>query len=163
MSTLSFSPTVKVFPCPNCHETINTSMQQCAFCGVPIDSAAAEASAAFTSRISAAVSDASYLSILGWALITFTVLMFVPFLGLLGGVGLIVLRVAIPIMAIRWWIRYGKLKSADPDLKKARTRAIVMTVVAAFLIVDTGFNFVHKRTPPSAPVNINVPMSTASP
>ena len=45
---------VQVFPCPNCKETINTSMQQCQFCGTSIDHAAAEQSAAATSRVSAA-------------------------------------------------------------------------------------------------------------
>jgi hypothetical protein len=49
---------VHVFPCPNCRETINTSMQQCQFCGAAIDAAAAEQAAAHTSRISDAVSDA---------------------------------------------------------------------------------------------------------
>jgi hypothetical protein len=163
MSSLSFSPTIKVFPCPNCRETINTSMQQCSFCGTPIDATAAEASAELTSRVSAAVSDASYLSILAWALITFFILVFVPLLGILGGVGLIFLRVAIPVMVIRWWIRYGKLHSTDPDLSKARKRAIVVTVVAVLLIADTAFNFLHKATPRTAPTNIHIPITATAP
>jgi hypothetical protein len=155
--SLSFAPTIKVFPCPNCRETINTSMQQCTFCGAPIDHAAAEASAEFTSRISAAVSDASYLSVLGWALLSFFLLVFVPLLGIIGGVGLIVLRVAIPIMVIRWWFCYGKLKSSDPDLKQGRKRAIVVTVVAILLTSDTAYNFLHRNPPRTRPQNIEVP------
>jgi hypothetical protein len=161
--SLSFAPSIKVFSCPNCRETINTSMQQCAFCSAPIDPVAAEAAAEFTSRISAAVSDASYLTVLAWALITFFLLVFVPFLGLVGGVGLIVLRAAIPIMVIRWWIRYGKLKSSDPDLKQARTRAIVVTVVAILLTANTAFNFLHKNPPQTSTTNIEVPITTTSP
>jgi hypothetical protein len=152
MSTLSFAPTIKVFPCPNCRETINTSMQQCSFCGTPIDAAAAEASAEFTSRVSAAVSDASYLSILGFALISFFVILFIPLLGLMGAVGLWFLRIAIPVMVVRWWIRYGKLKTTDPDFTKARRRAIIVSTVAVFLLCDTGYTVIHRSTPSSATV-----------
>jgi hypothetical protein len=149
MSTLSFSPTIKVFPCPNCRETINTSMQQCSFCGTPIDSAAAEASAEFTSRVSAAVSDASYLSILAFALISFFVMLFIPFIGLAGGLGIWFLRIAIPVMVVRWWVRYGKLKTTDPDFSKARRRAIIVSVVAVLLLVNTGMTVVSRVKSPT--------------
>src|ERR1700722_6656675 len=85
--TLSLSSTVQVFPCPNCSETINTSVQQCPFCSASIDRAAAEQSAAATSRISQACSDASYLKIMLGILIPFGILIFFPFLGLAGMVG----------------------------------------------------------------------------
>jgi hypothetical protein len=62
---LSLSSRVEVFPCPNCHETINTSVKECPFCLTPIDHGAADASAAATSRISQACSDASYLASCG--------------------------------------------------------------------------------------------------
>jgi hypothetical protein len=42
MSTrFSLSSGIQVFPCPNCRETINTSMAACTFCGTPIDRSAA--------------------------------------------------------------------------------------------------------------------------
>ena len=72
---LRLSSTVEVFPCPNCHETINTSDRQCPHCSTPIDPAAAQSAAAATTRISQACSDASYLKIMGWTLGSFFLIM----------------------------------------------------------------------------------------
>ena len=130
---------VQVFPCPNCKETINTSMQQCQFCGTSIDHAAAEQSAAATSRVSAAVSDASYLKIMAWSVLTFFVVMFIPLLGLVGVVGLLFVSYALPVMCIRWWVRYGSIKTADADFPNARGTAIIVTILAAAnLLRDVG-------------------------
>jgi hypothetical protein len=76
--SLSLSSAVAVFPCPNCTETINTSMQECPFCSAPIDRDAAELSAAATSRISEACSDASYFRIMLGILIPFGATIFSP-------------------------------------------------------------------------------------
>jgi len=128
--SLNLSSAVHVLPCPNCGETINTSVQQCPFCSTPIDPAAAEVSAAATSRISQACSDASYLKILAWALVTFFCQIFVPFLGLVGIVGLWFLRIAIPVMVVRWWIKFGSIKTDDPDFARAKRAAIIVGIVA---------------------------------
>ena len=135
---------VHVFPCPNCKETINTSMQQCEFCGAPIDSAAAEQSAAATSRVSASVSDASYLKIMAWSVLTFFLLMFLPLLGLAGVVGLVFVTYALPVMCVRWWIKYGSIKTDDADFPRARLSAIIVTVIAFLnLLRDTGTRVAH--------------------
>ena len=42
---LSLSSTVEVIPCPNCHETINTSDRQCPHCSTPIDWSVAQSAA----------------------------------------------------------------------------------------------------------------------
>jgi hypothetical protein len=132
--TLSLSSTVQVFPCPNCRETINTSVQQCPFCSALIDRAAAEQSAAATSRISQACSDASYLKIMLGILIPFGILIFFPFLGLAGIVGFVFIKYAVPIMTIRWWIRYGRIKTTDPDFRSARGTVIMVSAIS-FLIL----------------------------
>jgi hypothetical protein len=132
--TLSLSSTVQVFPCPNCQETINTSTQQCPFCSTPIDRAAAEQSAAATSRISQACSDASYLKIMLGVLIPFGILIFFPILGLLGIVGFVFIKYAVPVMTIRWWIKYGRIKTTDTDLHKARGTVILVSAIS-FLIL----------------------------
>ena len=128
--SLNLSSAVHVLPCPNCGETINTSVQQCPFCSTPIDAAAAEVSAAATSRISQACSDASYLKVMAWSLVTFFFLMFVPFVGLAGAVGLWFLRTAIPVMVVRWWIKFGSIKTDDPDFARAKRAAIIVGIVA---------------------------------
>jgi hypothetical protein len=105
-------------------------MQQCPFCSIDIDPAAAEVSAAETGKISQACSDASYLKIMAWALLTAFFVMFVPFLSLAGVAGLWFLRLAIPFMVIRWWIKYGSIKTGDRDFVRARKTAIVVSVIA---------------------------------
>lgn len=134
--TLSLSTTVEVFPCPNCRETINLSLTQCPFCYALIDPEAARAFAAATSRISQAYSDASYLKIMAWSLLTFFLLAFFPIFGLLGIVGLWFMRVAIPVMVIRWWIKFGSIKTTDPDYARAKRGAIMVSIVAVLGIVS---------------------------
>jgi hypothetical protein len=113
-------------------------MQQCPFCATLIDHAEAEASASETRKISQACSDASYLKIMLGILIPFGALIFFPFLGLAGTVGFVFIKYAVPIMAIRWWIKYGRIKSPDPDLRRARKTAIVVSVISLFVLL-----FVH--------------------
>jgi hypothetical protein len=132
--TLSLSSTVRVFPCPNCRETINTSVQHCPFCSTPIDRAAAEQSAAATSRISQACSDASYLKVMLGILIPFGILIFFPFLGLAGMVGFVFIKYAVPVMTIRWWIKYGRIKTTDRDYSSARGTVILVSAIS-FLVL----------------------------
>jgi len=131
MSSLSFNSAVKVFPCPSCRETINTSMQQCPFCSAPVDHDAAEAAAALTSRISSAVSDASYLRIAGGVLLGFFFLRFVPIIGGMCGIAYLVLTIGVPIGCIRWWVKYGSIHTTtDPDYAPARNRAMLISVLS---------------------------------
>jgi hypothetical protein len=132
--SLSLSSAVQVFPCPNCKETINTSARQCPFCFTPIDHAAAEIAAAETSRVSQACSDASYLKIMAWMLLSFFGLYFVPFLGLIGLAGYTFLAFAIPVMVIRWWVKFGSLKTDDPDFPSAKRAAIIVGIVALIVL-----------------------------
>src|ERR1700679_982675 len=125
--SLNLSSTVQVFPCPNCRETINTSVQECPFCSASIDHAAAEQSAVATSNISQACSDASYLKIMLGILIPFGVLIFIPFLGLAGLVGFVFIKYAVPVMTIRWWYKYGRIKTTDPDFRSARGTVILVS------------------------------------
>jgi hypothetical protein len=111
-------------------------MLECPFCSAPIDHAAAEDSAAATSRISQACSDASYLKIMAWSLLTFFLVMFIPFVGLAGVVGLWFLRVAIPVMVVRWWIKFGSIKTDDPDFVRAKRAAIIVGIVAVLALVS---------------------------
>jgi hypothetical protein len=135
---LSLSGSVAVFPCPTCKETINTSIQHCPFCGTAIDHAVAEASATETTKISRACSDASYLKVMLGILIPFGGLVFFPFLGLAGLVGFVFIKYVVPVTAIRWWIKYGRIKSKDLDFRRARKTVIVVSVVSLVVLL-----FVH--------------------
>jgi len=138
--SLSLASAVRVFPCPNCRETINTSMGECPFCHATIDSAAAEASAAETSHVSRAVSDASSLKIMLGSLLPFGVLIFVPFLSWIGLVGFVFVKYAVVVMTIRWWVKYGKTKTTDPEFSSARGTTIF---VAAIDVLVIAFLHVH--------------------
>jgi hypothetical protein len=137
-SSFSLTPGIRVFPCPNCGETINTTVQQCPFCSTIIDHNAAEASAAATAHVSQAISDASYLKVMAWAILSFFLVMFIPFLGLVGFAGLWFLRIAIPFMLIRWWVRYGKIKTDDREFSQARGTTYIVAAVW-FLALGTAF------------------------
>ena len=134
--TLSLSSTVEVFPCPHCGETINTSLSQCSFCKTTIDHEAAKVSAAATSKISQASSDASYLRIMAWGLLTSVLVMFVPFLGLAGVAGLWFLRIAIPVMVIRWWVKFGSIETSDHDFWRAKQSTIIISIVAVLALAS---------------------------
>jgi hypothetical protein len=144
--TLSLSSAVQVFPCPNCNETINTSMQQCTFCSAPIDPIAAQASAEATAKISRACSDASYLKIMAGCALGFFGLRFVPLLMQIGWLGFNFLAIAIPFMSIRWWVKYGRIKTSDPDFVQAKLSASYVTggLVILFLFLLTGRIVIHN-------------------
>ena len=130
---LSLSPIVAVFPCPSCRETINTSVGRCPFCSTSIDPAAAKLSAAATSNISDACSDASYLKIMLGILLPFGAAIFFPFLGLFALVGFLFIKYALPFMLVRWWIKYGRLKTTDPDFHTARNTTTFVTISSALV------------------------------
>jgi hypothetical protein len=132
---LSLSSTVRVLPCPNCKETINTSMRQCPFCSSPIDTAAAEVSAEAFGQVNQACSDASYLKIMTGCALAFFLLRFVPFLGLAGIAGFFFLEIAIPVMTIRWWIKFGPTKSDDPEFARAKRIAMLVGIGTALFFV----------------------------
>jgi hypothetical protein len=142
MPGLSLSSKVGVFPCPNCKETINTSMQSCSFCCAPIDPAAAAASAAQFARVNQACSDASYLKIMAGSSFIFLFLRLFPFLSLMGAIDFWFLELAVPLMTIHWWLCYGAIRIDDPGFARARRTALVVGLgVGLFLIfVATGFH-----------------------
>jgi len=133
--SFSLSSAVSVFPCPNCKETINTSMQECSFCHTPIDRTAAEESAAATSNISQACSDASYLKIMAGSALTFFLIGFIPILGSVGSLGFLFLEFAIPIMTIRWWIKFGKIKTDDLEFARAKQTAMFVGIGAIIFFI----------------------------
>ena len=135
---------IEVFDCPSCSQTINTSMTQCPYCSAAIDPSAAQAAAELTSKISSACSDASYVRIVAGSLLAFFVLSLVPFLGALGVVGYYVLMLLVPIMAVRWWVRYAALHTQDRDFRRAkRNVGIALAIWAAFFLF-TSIRFVVR-------------------
>ena len=144
LSISSDSDRVSVFPCPNCRNTIDTAAQQCRFCRVAIDPEAAAASAKATARVSQACNDASYLRIAAVTVLVFLCVMFVPFFGLAGVLGYWFLSVAIPVLTIRWWIKFGRIRTEDVDFPRARGTVIVISILCAFPLIWDAFRIIGR-------------------
>src|SRR5215210_7630052 len=97
---------VSSFPCPNCREFINTSMTECKFCHAPVDPQAAMAAVEQQEKINSACNSASMIRNLAGAMWVFFFLRFIPFLGLLGYV-VLVLFFVVPIRLGIWQTKYG--------------------------------------------------------
>ncbi|MGA2833844.1 MAG: hypothetical protein ABSE55_12310 [Terracidiphilus sp.] len=139
--SVSLSTQARVFQCPNCKETIDTSAQQCRFCSAAIDPGAAEAAADIMARVNQACSDASYLKVMGVSVPVFLVLIFVPFAGWLGIVGYYFLVFATPAMAIRWWVRFGRIKTDDREFGSAKRTVIIVGALVSLLLLNQLANF----------------------
>ncbi len=111
-------------------------MQTCPFCSAPIDHAAATASAEEFAKVNQACSDASYLKIMAWSVLSAFLIMFLPIVGIAGLAGLWFLRFAIPVMLIRWWIKFGKIKSDDPEFVRAKRTSIYVGLVALLALAS---------------------------
>lgn len=143
------SESIRVFECPSCSQTINTSLSQCPFCSAPIDGQAAEAAATHTTKVSQACNDASYVRILAGSLVVFWLLTIVPFMGLVGIVGYYVLLVLVPVLAIRWWVRFSSLRADDPDYRRAKRNVrIALVIWVVFLMLFT-IRIVFMTTSPA--------------
>jgi hypothetical protein len=138
---LSSQEAVEVFPCPNCKETINTSMRQCPFCSAPVDHNAAITSAASFGKLNQACSDASYFkATFGLA---FTCLVAplaipripIPVRALIGVVPFTFFLIVGTVMTIRWWVKFSSIQTDDPDFTGARGSAKVIGIVAIILIL----------------------------
>jgi uncharacterized membrane protein YwzB len=53
----------------------------------------------------------------------------------LGLVGYYFLLIAVPFLAIRWWIKFRSIQTEDCDFKRARTTVIVMSVLVLIPIM----------------------------
>ena len=124
----------RIFECPNCKQTIDTSSMECRFCSATIDPADAEAAAAKMARINRACSDASYLKIAALCIPAFLLIYLVPFMGLLGVVGMIFLEIAIPIWILLWCFRFLSIQSDDPDFRSAKKTVVIVAIVWVVLV-----------------------------
>jgi len=125
-----------LFPCPNCKETIDNTAKTCRFCGQPVDYEAALKAAAELSKVNQACSDASYIKSSAFALPVFFVLRFLPIVSMLGAIGFVGLSIVLPFWSLRWWLKYGKIKTDDAEFLRARkTVAIVGIVVSCVLVL----------------------------
>ncbi|HEY6322838.1 MAG TPA: hypothetical protein VJA16_14905 [Thermoanaerobaculia bacterium] len=132
----------RTFPCPNCREIIDTTMQSCKYCGATVDPGAAASAADLQARVQKACGNASSIRITAGATPLLLLLFFVLTLGAMNLANASIL-ILVPIGAIRWHLLYGSLQSPDPDLPRARraVRNSVLIWAAIAVLVALWFLF----------------------
>jgi hypothetical protein len=124
-----------IFECPHCKETIDASAEACRFCGAKIDHEAARTAAALMAKINQACSDASYMRSTALSLPVFLLLRFVPFIAIVGTIGFVGVTLITPFWALRWWLKYGAIKTDDADFRRARSTVRWIGIVVSCLFV----------------------------
>jgi hypothetical protein len=120
---------VRTFPCPNCNELINTGMDKCRYCSSPVDHAAAEAAADVQDKANQAYSDASVIRNMAAVMWIFFLVRFIPFVGIIGWIGMVAMLVIVPIKMLLWLFKFGRIKTNDPDYKKATTNLVIALLI----------------------------------
>jgi hypothetical protein len=127
--------TPTIFQCLGCNETIDSSAATCRFCGAAVDHEQAIKAAQIMAKVNQACSDASYLRSTALAYPGFFVVRLVPFVSMLGTVGFYGLSFAIPIWALRWWLKFAKLESADQEFRKARNTVKTVGILVSLSLL----------------------------
>lgn len=125
----------QVFQCPNCREFINTTMTHCSYCGVSVDANAAHTAAQNQQVVASACHDANYAKILARAFAAFYFISWIPVLGGFASLGWVALLFIVPILLVRWWVKYSKLQTADADYEKAKRETIIAAIIWAAVMV----------------------------
>jgi hypothetical protein len=106
------------FPCPSCGEIIGSRATRCKYCNTEVDPQAAQVAANLQQEVNQACNDASMArnaASVMW--VAFAVQFLFAAMGRLAFIGMMV---AVPLMLIRWQVKYGRLKTNDVDFKTAR-------------------------------------------
>ena len=132
---------VSTFPCPNCHEFISTSMTTCRYCSAAIDPQAASTAVELQDKVNSACNDASLVRNLAGAMWVFFFVRFIPLIGYVALVGMILVFLLIPIRLIMWQVKFGGIQTADLDFKRAKSTLLaalglwlLMLIVLAVLM-----------------------------
>jgi hypothetical protein len=141
LSLTAASTNAGIFECPVCKQTIDASSTQCRFCSAAIDPVEAEAAAEKMARVNQACSDASFLRTMAISILAFFVIMFIPFMALLGLCGYYFLMFAVPIMTIRWWVKFHSIRTDDRDFKRARVTVIVISALCMLPMLNSAARF----------------------
>lgn len=111
---------LKVFQCPNCKQFINNLSSVCKYCSVELDQRMISGLVEGQERVDVAYNSASKLRILAGGMWGLFFLSFVPFIGYVVSWIFYVVVILIPVMLVVWYIRFGNIRSLDPEFKTAR-------------------------------------------
>ena len=141
---------LRTFPCPNCHEFINTGMTTCNYCSVPVDPQAANAAVEFQEKINKACNDASLVRNLAGVMWVCFFVRLIPFIGFVTAIGMLVLFFLVPIRLILWQIRYGGIQTVDVDYKRAKRNILFalglwLLIIIVALVIAGAFAIFGSR------------------
>ncbi|HMV86656.1 MAG TPA: hypothetical protein PLD20_25265 [Blastocatellia bacterium] len=125
------SPLEPTLQCGNCLERINAALTNCPYCGAvvePYADAQPEPTAA------QAAADARILKLLARVELVFFVLSFFP-LTHLAFFGFAILLFGVPVLWLRWWIKYRRLRSAGSEYELAKGNAIAAALLWSSVII----------------------------
>ncbi|HST52713.1 MAG TPA: hypothetical protein VLJ61_11945 [Pyrinomonadaceae bacterium] len=125
------------FPCPSCKEIINDRMEQCRFCGAPVDKGIAQMLAETQSKVNQAYSDASYLKTAAFVMWGFLAVSLIPFVPLVF-YGFVITFFVVIVLIVRWQLRFSSINTGDPDYSKAR-RSKNLALVLWLVALPSGF------------------------
>jgi hypothetical protein len=118
-------PKTLTFRCPACREYINTDMAECRFCSAPVDPAVARQLAERQRVVNAAVSDAGNLRAYAGTCAGAFLVSFLPLARCVAFPFFLVTAIILPVLFIRWQVRYGSVSSSDEDFREARRKWLV--------------------------------------
>ena len=127
------------FPCPSCKEIINDRMEQCRFCGAPVDKGIARMLAETQAKVNQACSDASYMKTVAFVMWAFLGISLIPFVPLVY-YGFVITFVILIVLIVRWQLRFSNINTSDPDYVKAR-RSKNIAFVLWLVALPVGFIF----------------------
>jgi hypothetical protein len=115
-------------------------MSKCRFCSAPVDTNAARLASFEQDKVNKACSVASYIKTIAVVLAISCGLSFVPipFFNSVAFLFFGCTYLAVPVMVLRWQLKFGRLRSTDPDYskaKKVRNIALLLWGVASIPIL----------------------------
>jgi uncharacterized membrane protein len=112
-------------------------VEQCQYCGAPVDKGIAQAAADTQDKVNQAYSDASFLrsaAVGMWVLLAISALPFVP----LVYYGFIFTFFIVIVLFVRWQMRFANINTTDPDYAKAR-RNKNLSLILWLVALPVGF------------------------
>jgi hypothetical protein len=121
---------IEVIRCPHCKEFVNARSELCRFCHGYIDTLTTQRSAEEQQKVNEACNEAMLVRNAAWVYAIFTGLyVLLPLFANFFGVAALLMLATVPLMLIRWQLRYGRLQTDDPDYPKAKRNRNVALLI----------------------------------
>ena len=126
---------LSTFQCPNCHEYINTGMEKCKYCSFPLNPQMVTAAVELQEKVNRACNEASLIRNLAGVMWVGFFFRFIPIIGVVGWILLLIGFFAVPCWLLYWAFRYGGLRTPDVDYKRAKRNALMALVLWILVLI----------------------------